>query len=228
MAIVALGVSAAAAADTLSLPPNLIGLATESGERLLIGSGAREAYWPLSLQFVTQKNQAFCGVATAVMVLNALAVPAPPTPGFDPFNAFTQDNVLDDKTEPVLPQALLMRQGMTLDQFAGILRTKGVTAEVRHAEAGGLDAFRTAAVDYLGRPRHHVVVNYLRRVLGQERGGHISPLAAYDATTDRFLVLDVSRYKYPPVWVTAADLFAAMNTVDDANGGKTRGYVLVD
>jgi hypothetical protein len=34
-----------------------------------------------------------------------------------------------------------------------------------------------------------VIVNYLRMALGQERGGHISPLAAYDAETDRFLAL---------------------------------------
>ena len=45
--------------------------------------------------------------------------------------------------------------------------------------------------------------------------------------TDRFLILDVARYKYPPVWVNASDLFAAMNTTDSANNNKTRGYVLV-
>ena len=73
----------------------------------------------------------------------------------------------------------------------------------------------------------YVIVNYLRRTIGQERGGHISPLAAYDAETDRFLVLDVSRYKYPPVWVKAEDLFAAMNTPDSDNENRTRGYVLV-
>ena len=53
----------------------------------------------------------------------------------------------------------------------------------------------------LAEPNRYVIVNYLRRTLGQERGGHISPLAAYDADADRFLILDVSRYKYPPVWV---------------------------
>jgi hypothetical protein len=35
-----------------------------------------------------------------------------------------------------------------------------------------------------------VIVNYLRNAIGQEWGGHISPLAAYDADTDRFLILD--------------------------------------
>jgi hypothetical protein len=52
-----------------------------------------------------------------------------------------------------------------------------------------------------------VIVNYLRKAIGQEKGGHISPLAAYDAETDRFLILDVSRYKYPPV---LGDGFAAL------------------
>jgi hypothetical protein len=37
----------------------------------------------------------------------------------------------------------------------------------------------------------------------------------------------VARYKYPPVWVKTAELFAAMNTQDSDNENKTRGYVLV-
>ena len=72
-----------------------------------------------------------------------------------------------------------------------------------------------------------MIVNYLRKAIGQEKGGHISPLAAYDAETDCFLILDVSRYKYPPVWVTASQLFDAMNTPDSDNENKTRGFVLV-
>jgi hypothetical protein len=64
-------------------------------------------------------------------------------------------------------------------------------------------------------------------LVGQERGGHISPLGAYDDKADRFLILDVARYKYPPVWVAASDLFDAMNTPDSDNDNKTRGYVLV-
>ena len=35
-------------------------------------------------------------------------------------------------------------------------------------------------------------------------------MAAYDAKGDRFLILDVARYKYPPVWIGVADLFDAM------------------
>jgi hypothetical protein len=71
-----------------------------------------------------------------------------------------------------------------------------------------------------------VIVNYLRKEIGEEKGGHISPLAAYNQKTDRFLILDVSRYKYPPVWVKTTDLWRAIATVDPASN-KTRGFVLV-
>src|SRR6478736_5931835 len=191
-------------AQTLPLPEPLIGLNSERGARLLLESEANRAYWPLSIQFVTQKNQAYCGVASLVMVLNALGVPAPASPEFEPFKTFTQDNLLNEETEKVLPKEVLSKIGMTLDQIGGILASYSVTADVRHAADTSLDEFRKLATESLNTPNRYVIVNYLRRSIGQERGGHISPIAAYDADTDRFLVLDVSRYKYPPVWVQAA------------------------
>ncbi len=116
---------------------------------------------------------------------------------------------------------------MTLDEMGRVLALHQVEAEVHHAGDGGLEAFRAAAREHVGHEGRAVIVNYLREGLGQQRGGHHSPLAAYDLGTDRFLILDVARYKYPPVWVEAAKLFAAMNTPDHDNQDRTRGYVLV-
>ena len=116
---------------------------------------------------------------------------------------------------------------MTLDQIGGILATQPVKAEVHHASDSSVDEFRKLASAYLREPGHFVIVNYLRKALGEQTGGHISPLAAYDAKADRFLILDVARYKYPPVWVKTTDIFDAMNTPDAQNGDKTRGFVLV-
>jgi hypothetical protein len=228
--VIGLSLSLAAgsvSAETLPLPEPLVGLNSERGARLLLESEANRSYWPLSIQFVTQKNQAYCGVASLVMVLNALGVPAPATPEFEPFKTFTQDNLLNPDTEKVLPKEVLAKIGMTLDQIGGLLNSYLIKADVRHAADTSLDEFRTLATQALNSPNQYVIVNYLRRTIGQERGGHISPLAAYDADTDRFLILDVSRYKYPPVWVKAEDLFAAMNTPDSDNENRTRGYVLV-
>ena len=135
--------------------------------------------------------------------------------------------MLDDSTDAVLPRDVLARQGMTLDQLGALLALHPVAVEVHHAADGGLDAFRAEARAALESGDRFVIVNYLRKALGQQIGGHISPLAAYDEKADRFLILDVARYKYPPVWVKASDLFDAMNTTDPSNGGKTRGYVVV-
>ena len=223
-----LGLLAASAnADTLPLPQNLSGFSTRDGEVYFAESDAREAYFPLASNFLTQKTQAYCGVASIVMVLNALGVPAPAVPEYTPYRTFTQDNVLDEHTDAILPREVLARQGMTLDQIGGILATQPVKAEVHHASDSSADEFRKLASAYLAEPGHFVIVNYLRKAIGEEIGGHISPLGAYDAKADRFLILDVARYKYPPVWVKTAEIFGAMNTPDASNGDKTRGFVLV-
>ena len=214
-------------AQTLPLPDNLTDLNSAQGEKFFFESGALQNYFAVADNFVTQKTQAYCGVASIVMVLNALHTPAPTTPEYQPYHTFTQDNLLDDHTDAILPREVLARQGMTLDQLGALLGLYPAAIEVHHAEDGGLDAFRSSVRDYLATKDHFVLVNYLRKAMGQERGGHISPLAAYDAKSDRFLILDVARYKYPPVWVKASDLFAAMNTTDASNNNKTRGYVLV-
>ncbi len=216
-----------ALAETLPLPAGLIDFRSADGEKFLLESNALDDYFPLSIAFVTQKTQAYCGVASIVMALNALNVPAPSTPDYQPFHTFTQDNVLDDATDAVLPHDLLARRGMTLDQLGALLALRPVSVAVHHAADETLDAFRATVRAPLQSGDRFVIVNYLRRALGQETGGHISPLAAYDEKADRFLILDVARYKYPPVWVKAADLFDAMNTTDASNGGRSRGYVVV-
>ena len=216
-----------AAAETLPLPPGLIGLDSEEGETLLFEAEARAAYLPLSLQFVTQQNQAFCGVASTVMVLNALKVPAPVTEAWKPFAAFDQDNIFNDATEAVVPRAVIEKMGMTLTQLGGLPGAFGLKAEIHHASGSTVKDFRKLASEALDSGDHYVLVNYLRMAIGQERFGHISPLGAYDADSDRFLILDVSRYKYPPVWVETSALFAAMNTIDKDNAGKSRGFVII-
>ena len=214
-------------AETLKLPDNIVGFTSHDGESYFAESDAREAYFPLASNFLTQKTQAYCGVASIVMVLNALNIPAPAVPEYEPYRTFTQDNVLTPQTDAVLPRELLARQGMTLDQIGGILVTQPVKVEIHHAAESSVDEFRSLARSYLGQPGHFVLVNYLRRTIGQESGGHISPLGAYDGNSDRFLILDVARYKYPPVWVKTSEIFDAMNTKDSDNADKTRGFVLV-
>lgn len=216
-----------ARAELLSLPEGLIALDSQQGEAILYGAEARRDYFPLSMYFVTQDNPAFCGPASISMVLNALGVARPKSDATAGFGIFDQKNIFTPKAEKVKAEALVMKGGMTLDQLSGILEAHGLSVEVRHAGDVTLERFRNQASAVIADATRYVLVNYLRSSIGQETGGHISPLAAYDKDTDRFLILDVSRYKYPPVWVTASALFDAMNTPDSDNNNKTRGYVIV-
>jgi len=215
-----------ARAETLPLPDTLVAFDSAAGHALLIGAEARNDFFPLSSHFANQVNPAFCGPASIAMVLNALGVPRPPSPLTLGLGLFDQENIFTPAAEAVKPKAAILEGGMTLDQLGGFLAAHGLAVDVRHAADSGLDAFRDTAVAAIGDADRFVLVNYLRKAIGQESGGHISPLAAYDADTDRFLILDVSQYKYPPVWVEAGALFGAMDTID-GDGGRTRGYVVV-
>jgi hypothetical protein len=213
--------------QTLPLSTNLIDFNSDTGKNLLITSRAREDFFPLSIQFVTQNNQAYCGVASIVMVLNSLGISAPEAPQYSPYRVFTQENFFsNEKTKAVITSEKVSRQGMTLAELGGLIASYGVKVEVHHAATTNIEDFRKVTAANLKQKGNFVIVNYLRKEINQERGGHISPLAAYNEETDRFLIMDVSRYKYPPVWVKTADLWKAMNTVDSVSG-KTRGFVLV-
>lgn len=212
-----------ARAQHASLPDSLISLDSAEGERLLSESSARSDFAPLVEQYVTQENPGYCGIASAVMVLNALQIPASTdNPWHAPF--FTQDNLFNEKARSVAPPGF--KGGLTLQQLADILRSHPATAEVHYASDTTAEAFRDLASKNLSNPRDFIVVNYNRAEVGQEYMGHISPIAAYHAGSDRFLLLDVARYKYPPVWIQTDALFRAMNTSDPV-AGRSRGFLVV-
>ncbi len=213
-------------AQTLSLPQDLVAVDSLQGQELLMASTARQDYFPLSNQFITQKNGAFCGVASSVMILNALGIPAPQAPEYGPYRTFTQENFFSPTAQTVLTGDQVSRGGMTLEQLGQLLATYPVQTKIYHQSDSSLEQFRALAQTNLKEPGNFVLINYSRKSLGQEGGGHISPLAAYNAQADRFLILDVSRYKYPPVWVKSDQLWQAMGGIDRASG-KTRGFVVV-
>ncbi len=212
-----------AAAQHKPLPATLVALDSTEGQRFFEESEARADYWTLSEQYVTQRSGNFCGVASGVMVLGALQVTAPVDDQLG-VPAFTQDDFFNECARRVLSPTLM--PGMTIDQLADLLQCHPASAHAVHAADTSLADFRALAAKNLATAGDYLIVNYDRAGLGQEHMGHISPLGAYDAKTDKFLVMDVARYKYPPVWADAAALFAAMST-DDFVSGKTRGFVVV-
>jgi hypothetical protein len=197
------------------------------GQDLLIGSRERVDYGPLAEQFLSQANLAYCGVASAVMVLNSLAVPAPAVAGYGPYRFWSQTNVFDPPASRafVRPERVA-REGMTLAQLHGLLASHGVAVERFHGDRLSLEQFRALLRRSLADPNDRLVVNYHRPAVGQAGGGHIAPIAAFHAPSDRVLILDVARYRYPSVWVPVVDLWQAIRAVD-ASSGRSRGVLAV-
>ncbi len=207
------------------LPPELIAFDSDEGRRLLFESKASRDYFPLSTQFLTQKTQAFCGVASSVMVLNSLPIAAPEAAEHATFRSFTQSNVFAPSLGS-LNADFVGKGGLTLEQLATLLGANHASAQIHLAEDGGLDAFRAEVKKNLADPSDFILVDFLRSELGQDTGAHWSPIAAYDEASDRILVLDVARFRYPPYWAKTEALFRAMNTTD-FDSGKHRGWVTV-
>ncbi|KIZ05292.1 hypothetical protein MNEG_2666 [Monoraphidium neglectum] len=117
--------------------------------------------------------------------------------------------------------------GMTLAQLSALLSShNNVSAQATHASDLPLDAFRKLLRTNVASPSDRLLVNYNRPEVGQQGGGHISPVAAYSQLTDRALVMDVARYRYPASWVAVPDLWRAALAVDSASG-LSRGVVVV-
>ena len=238
--------SPAAATDS----PGLVAFASDDGLRRFARAGAKAGFPLLANQFEAQLNAAFCGPTSAAIVLNAARPAGAELPrdhgrlhaddlrdvpaGFDPIAPrYTQDNVIEKgaKTraqvlgEPVLIDGRPRRDfGYQLRQFDQMLRANGLaTRAVVVDDAKPEAAIRDELVATLNRPGGFVVVNYRREAVGQKGGGHISPLGAYDAATDSFLVLDVNPAAAGWVWMPAATLVKGMRTFDTV---ENRGYVL--
>lgn len=209
----------------LPLPNDLIPLDSARG-KVLLSTSDSTALWPLAQYYITQPDLGSCGVASCVMVLNALPIPRPVSKAHGDFQLFTPANFFSPAVSAIRSREDVSKSGMTLDDLARILATYSVEIKLTHAQSGSVKDFRSALRDSLSHRNEYVLVNYLRKALGQNTGGHISPVGAYNREADRALILDVSNYKYPWVWVKVDALYRAMETVDDSSG-LSRGYLLV-
>ena len=240
-----------AAGDETGVASGLVPFSSDAGLARLARSTAKADFAELANQFEPQSNAAFCGPTTAAIVLNAVrgrssALPRDGSrlrpedfrhlPGnFDPtLPRFTQDNVITAgrKTRAQVlgePMTVAGRQvrdfGYQLRQFDEMLAANGLATRLTVVDEGmSLDAIRAALVDNLSRPGDYVIVNYRRDLVGQKGGGHISPLGAYDAETDSFLVMDVNPASAGWVWMPATTLVKGMRSFDTT---ENRGYVTV-
>ncbi len=202
-----------------------IPLESELGMSMLDESHAKRNFIALISHFTTQINGTYCSIASTAMVFNAGGVPRPGSTENPKGHYFDQVNLINEVKDKLDVKEIL-KAGLTLDNYKQFLSFFPVQATVTHAADSTLDAFRALAITTLESRHEYLVVNYYRPDVGQAGGGHFSPVAAYDAVTDRFLILDVTRGKYPPSWVPASRLFSAMQAVD-SDSGLSRGIAVI-
>jgi glutathione gamma-glutamylcysteinyltransferase len=204
------------------LPEALVAFASDEGRILFreaLGEGHLEGFFALAEQFHTQADPAFCGLASLVVVLNALGV----DPGRlwkGPWRWYSEE-LLDC----CAPLERVRERGVSLDELACLARCNGADVRVARADENGADRLRAAVREACSTPRGPmIVVGYAREALGQTGDGHFSPVGGYHAGRDLVLLLDVARFKYPPHWVPLDLLYAATKRPDPA-AGRSRGWL---
>ncbi len=235
-------------------PQGLVPFASTESMARLDRSRHKIDFFTLANHFESEQNVAMCGPATAVIVLNALragndkvARPRDPSlfpaefsanlpKGIDPvFDRYTQGAFFDEKFNSVKPKAVFFGlpdkggkrdPGMQLRQLHEVLLKHGLDSQIRVVGEGADEkTLEAEIVANLATANDYVIVNYTREALGQKGRGHISPVAAYDETSDSFLLLDVNPNQgHTWVWVPAHALFASMRTKDTV---ENRGFLLV-
>ena len=234
-----------------SVVQELVPFSSDEGLARLARSTAKVDFPVLANQFEPQSNAAFCGPTSAAIVLNAVRGRGADLPrdrsrlrvedlqyvpsGFDPtIPRFSQDNVITkgQKTRAQVlgePLSLNGKQlqdfGYQIRQLDEMLRANGVTTRLTIVDQDKVERdIRKDLVESLKRPGNYVIVAYKRDAVGQRGDGHISPLGAYDADSDSFLVLDVNPASAGWVWMPTATLIKGMRTFDTV---ENRRYILI-
>ena len=145
---------------------------------------------------------------------------------YTPTKKFNQRNIFTAKVLDKYSPLEVEEKGLTLAQAAGLLGAYPVDVETVFASASSLSQFRAQSVEALKASNKRLMINFSRKALGQTGIGHFSPVTAYNESKDMFLVMDVARYKLPPVWVKAGLLFESLQG-EDSSSKKSRGYITV-
>ena len=225
----------------------LVSWESSESQKRFMNAQWKQDFFLLSNRFEPQTNKIFCGPTTAAIILNTLVLKekrpyadarlSPEKTKFLPkdlepyFYRYNQTNVFTPKAKSInrvlgKPNKEGKKDfGLQLRQFQALLEPHGVKANATVvSDKVKIDQVRQAIISGLKNPHTRVAVNYKRKALGQEGGGHISPLGAYDSKTDSVLIMDVNPEKYPWVWATIEDLYKSMKTHDTK---ENRGFVLV-
>ncbi len=232
------------------LAADLVVWDTPESEKRISRSNYKKDFFILSNHFQAQTDKLICGPTTGAIVLNAFRIPSNGTTpktslenqslkenlpdGFDPrLGKFTPRSFISHKAsriktwEQIYGKPINGRKdyGLQLRQLHKIFELHGLKSALRVVdEKLTLEKMKEEMLSNLKRKGDFVIVNYARKSLGQKGGGHISPVGAYDKTSDSFLVMDVNPNTAHWVWVKSEDLYKSMKTFDTI---ENRGYLLL-
>lgn len=191
-------------------------------------------YWKISPYYISQRNESSCSLATAAMIINAARSSQPKANQ----SLATQDGILALVKDRAWEDGVKVGgEGVTLDQFR-ILMAKALEAyglqnfeiQVIHTKnSSGETALllHKALVKSEKTGQTFLIANFDQKFFtGAESVGHFTPVGAYDAQTQRVLLMDPDRELYEPYWVPESLLLQGMATVD-ADAHNYRGYMLI-
>jgi hypothetical protein len=200
---------------------------SDEGRKLLQSAAYSESFWQMAPFHMCQPDLSSCGVASSCAVLNSLRCERPPSGSLGRHRLFTPENFFSLEVSAIITREKVSRSGMTLQQLGKLLAVLSVDVETTHASESTVDEFRKQLKQSLASKSQRVIVNYARQGVGQEGGGHISPLGAYNERDDMVLVLDTAIYKYPWMWVSVRKMWSAMSEHVDRESGRSRGFIVV-
>jgi hypothetical protein len=220
---------------------------SKEGKKRLYESNYANHFYALAHLFERQVKPTYCGIASAVMVLNALRLGKKglkletsldvqlPEKGKLSFNCYTQITFFNADTRNGKSRVKVegkcteeFNPGFSLTELAYKLRILLLNAEVILASEQcdkSVDRFRQDLMAHLNGKGTYIIANFLSTSIGRDGGGHFSPIVAYHPSTDSCLVMDVAGHKNPWFWVPVPLFYTAMHNCDEQNA--YRGYMLV-
>mmetsp|Transcript_26975 Transcript_26975/g.40957 ORF Transcript_26975/g.40957 Transcript_26975/m.40957 type:complete len:357 (-) Transcript_26975:1315-2385(-) len=187
-----------------------------------------------------QINQGFCPIASSAAILNSLRgrIELPQDPVYIPFPWATQNHLVQNdcvKQNVVdVDNPKKFYVGMSLNMAKDLLNCQlsgqGYVAEAYHVDPDLVseDEVKKIVKDAVMDKNSRVMINYDRGGIGQGPmgHGHFSPIGAYNHQLNAFLVMDVAKYKFPPVWVPVSNLYHGVGSIDTCANVQYPDYLL--
>ncbi|KAJ1743510.1 hypothetical protein LPJ78_000869 [Coemansia sp. RSA 989] len=204
------------------LPKDLVSFTSADGRKLFkesLNQGFAEGYFNLAGNFTVQSEPAYCGPSSLAMVLNALEV----DPGRTWKGVWRWYS--DELLESCRTESDLKANGITFDQFL-CLASSHARVVVKRGKTATREEFLRDIKYVTQRDDIFMVLSFSRAVMGQTGDGHFSPIGAYHPQTNRALVLDSARYKYPSWFADVDKLYDSLQPVDPETN-LPRGYFMI-